>query len=80
MFATLRQMPVNQGAHPNTEEDRGITYHMLEGRGKDGETGAETTPGVLEDIVPLSPRRSHSPNSCPLCLFSGGGKSHNPSY
>ena len=51
-----------------------------EGRGKEGEKGAETTPGVLEDIVPLSPRRSHSPNSCPLCLFSGGGKSHNPSY
>ena len=36
MLATLRQMPVNQGAHPNTEKDRGITYHMLEGRGKDG--------------------------------------------
>lgn len=51
-----------------------------EGRGKEREKGAETTPRVLEDIVPLSPRRSHSPNFCLLCLFSGGGKSHDPSY
>lgn len=47
MLATLRQMPVNQGAHPNTEKDRGITYHMLEGRGR---TGFNTAPSEQTDL------------------------------